>query len=189
MPLSSTNSVTVAPAGSTARTDRARTSSRVTTLTPRVDGDDPPSGTRCFLPRKPGHRGRAGSGSRPQLRTPNGQGTHLNVTIRPLPASPVHLKMSARPDDASRDAAGGPWQRLRQGLRKTRDILTADLGDLIRSRRQIDASVLEEIEARLLQSDAGVDTTAAIIDALSAALKRNELDSLEAVLGALNRHL
>lgn len=97
--------------------------------------------------------------------------------------------MSARPDDASRDAAGGAWQRLRQGLRKTRDILTADLGDLIRSRRQIDASVLEEIEARLLQSDAGVDTTAAIIDALSAALKRNELDSLEAVLGALNRHL
>src|SRR5690606_34186268 len=100
MPLSSTNSVTVAPAGSTARTDRARTRSRVTTLTPRVDGDDPRSGTSCFLPRKPGHRGRAGSGSRPQLRTPNGQGTHLNVTIRPLPASLVRWKKTVGPVEA-----------------------------------------------------------------------------------------
>jgi fused signal recognition particle receptor len=97
--------------------------------------------------------------------------------------------MSARPDDASRDAAGGAWQRLRRGLKKTRDVLTADLGDLIRSRRQIDASVLEEIETRLLQSDAGVDATAAIIDALSGALKRKELDSLDAVLDALGRQL
>jgi fused signal recognition particle receptor len=100
------------------------------------------------------------------------------------------LTPSARPDPKSDSAAApGGWQRLRAGLEKTRRVLTADLGELIRGARQIDANLLEEIESRLLQADAGVEATRAIIDGLTAPLSRHELTDLDAVMAALRAQM
>jgi fused signal recognition particle receptor len=98
--------------------------------------------------------------------------------------------MPARPD-ANTPPAAAPtgWQRLRRGLDKTRRVLTADLGELIRGAQRLDAALLEEIESRLLLADAGVAATRAIIDGLAASLSRNELADYGAVMAALRARM
>ena len=72
------------------------------------------------------------------------------------------------------DADGtGVWRRLRQGLQKTRSVLTADLSDLFSGKHPIDAALLEEIETRLIMADVGIESTAAIVAALQQAVKRS----------------
>ena len=97
--------------------------------------------------------------------------------------------MSSAAPETEATARGGVWQRLRQGLRRTRDGLTGGLADLFLGRKQIDAAVLDEIETRLLLADVGVEATRIIIDALAAAVKRNELADLPAVLRALRAQM
>jgi fused signal recognition particle receptor len=98
--------------------------------------------------------------------------------------------MPARPESKLPAAAApGGWQRLRRGLEKTRAVLTADLGDLVRGDKRIDAALLEEIESRLLLADAGVEATRAIIDGVSAPLARHELGDLDAVMAALRARM
>ena len=99
------------------------------------------------------------------------------------------MTLPARPDPKSPSAAPGGWQRLRQGLEKTRRVLTADLGELMRGVKRIDAGLLEEIESRLLLADAGVDTARAIIDGLAAPLARNELADFAAVMNTLRAQM
>jgi fused signal recognition particle receptor len=98
------------------------------------------------------------------------------------------LTLSARSDPKSAAAAGG-WRLLRSGLEKTRRVLTADLGELVRGAKSIDAALFEEIESRLLRADAGVEATRAIMDGLSAELARRELSDLNAVLAALRTRM
>ncbi len=93
------------------------------------------------------------------------------------------------PRPESRTDSPGMWQRLRRGLAKTREGMTAGLSDLFRAKRQIDAGLLEEIEARLLMADVGVDTTRVLIDALNGAVKRREVEDLEAVYASLRTHM
>lgn len=97
--------------------------------------------------------------------------------------------MSSAAPKSTATAPAGVWQHLRQGLRRTRDGLTGGLGDLFLGAKQIDASVLDEIETRLLQADVGVEATGAIVGSLGAALKRNELGDLAAVIHALRTQL
>ena len=59
----------------------------------------------------------------------------------------------------------GLLDRLRAGLRRTRDALTGNLARLVRGRR-IDEDLLEEIEEALIESDLGVRTTEIQIDLL-----------------------
>lgn len=67
---------------------------------------------------------------------------------------------------AEEDAAAGPpprgkglFARLKNGLSKTRQILTTDIEDLFSSGKQIDDDFLEELEELLITSDMGVQTT------------------------------
>ncbi len=71
--------------------------------------------------------------------------------------------------------------RLRQGLSKTRDILTTDIDDLFRSNRFDD--LMEELEERLITSDIGVQPAMEIIERVSRKKgKINSADDLKAVL-------
>ena len=95
-----------------------------------------------------------------------------------------HIVSSAAPKTTTA-TPNGVWQRLRQGLRRTREGLTGGLADLFLGAKQIDATVLDEIETRLLLADVGVEATGAITGSLGTALRRNELADLRAVLHAL----
>ena len=75
--------------------------------------------------------------------------------------------------------------KLMRGLRKTRDILTADIRDLIASTRQIDNEILEEIETRLLLSDMGVETTQSIITETNRRIEIGEISDVNTLIRTL----
>ena len=87
--------------------------------------------------------------------------------------------------ETARKNEGAFWQRLKSGLGKTRSRLAAGVGNLLLGEREIDAGVLEELETALLLTDVGVDATSQIMDALSARVKRRELNDTAALHGAL----
>ncbi len=81
------------------------------------------------------------------------------------------------------------WQRLQQGLAKTRNGLFKDLGSLINQSHKLDHELLEEIEARLLLADVGVDSTLQLIEALQKAIKTNPVSSADQVFEILHKQM
>lgn len=53
----------------------------------------------------------------------------------------------------------GLFSKLKRGLAKTRDILTADIEDVFAGKKKLDDDMLEEIEELLITSDIGVQTS------------------------------
>lgn len=70
---------------------------------------------------------------------------------------------------SSNDApnSSGIFSRLKKGLSKTRKILTTDIDELFTGKKQLDDSVLEELEERLITADIGVRTTMDLIERIS----------------------
>lgn len=79
----------------------------------------------------------------------------------------------------------GMLSRLRLGLEKTRSKLFSGIEDLFKSGKSIDAGLLEEIETRLLMADLGVESTTNIIDTLTRAMDRNELNNMDQLMATL----
>ena len=61
----------------------------------------------------------------------------------------------------------GFFSRLKQGLSKTREVLTTDIDELFTGSRKIDDELLEELEEMLITSDIGVSTAMDIMDTIS----------------------
>jgi fused signal recognition particle receptor len=78
--------------------------------------------------------------------------------------------------------------RLRQRLNRGDSWLTRDLGELVKGRR-IDATILEELETRLLTADVGVEATARILENLRSRVERNELADSTALIRALRESI
>lgn len=81
------------------------------------------------------------------------------------------------------------FQRIRQGLGKTRDNLSSNLADLFSVGKSVDRDLLEEIETTLLMADVGVTATSEIIDSLTAKLERKQLKDGQALKQALKNEL
>ncbi|HNR22390.1 MAG TPA: signal recognition particle-docking protein FtsY [Steroidobacteraceae bacterium] len=82
------------------------------------------------------------------------------------------------------NAREGFFKRLRAKLNKPNSWLSYDLANLFRG-REIDEVALEELEARLLTADVGVEATEQILEALAQRAARKELDDVEALVDAL----
>lgn len=80
---------------------------------------------------------------------------------------------------------GGFWRRLKSGLRKTRGQLAEGVGNLLLGEKEIDDSVMEELETALLITDVGTETTREIMTELAGRVKRRELNDTLALHGAL----
>ena len=59
------------------------------------------------------------------------------------------------------------FERLKKGLSKTREILSTDIDELFTGKREIDDSLLEELEELLITSDIGVQTSMDLIQKIS----------------------
>ncbi len=81
--------------------------------------------------------------------------------------------------------SGGIWQRFRRGLGKTRSQLASGVGNLILGEREIDETVLDDLETALLVTDVGVETTTEIMAQLRERVSRKELNNTQALHGAL----
>jgi fused signal recognition particle receptor len=76
-------------------------------------------------------------------------------------------------------------ERLRAGLRRTRDVLNADVVDLARGRRPLQPEDLDAIEERLLAADFGLSATQAameVVRARSAEVWTSGLPAIRALL-------
>ena len=60
----------------------------------------------------------------------------------------------------------GLFDKLKQGLKKTKDLLRKDVRDLFKAGEILDEELLERFEARMLKTDMGVAATTALIEEL-----------------------
>jgi fused signal recognition particle receptor len=74
--------------------------------------------------------------------------------------------------------------RMRAKINRPGSWLSYDLANLVPG-RQIDAEVLDELEARLLTADVGVEATGQILDDLRKRVARQELDDVDKLIAAL----
>jgi fused signal recognition particle receptor len=85
-------------------------------------------------------------------------------------------------------ASKGFFARLKASLSRGGVSLARDLKALVGARR-IDASIMDDLETRLLQADVGVDATTAVLTELQRKVARNELNDVDALLAALKSQL
>ena len=81
------------------------------------------------------------------------------------------------------------FERLKSGLKKTKEGLVGRIDALVLGKKVIDADTLEELEEILITSDIGVKTTVELIRTLEQRLGRNELKDGEALRGALKEEI
>ena len=80
-------------------------------------------------------------------------------------------------------------ERLKNGLRKTRDNLTKNLMTLLKGKKEIDEALSEELEAQLLLADVGIETTQIILQRLTDTAKHSQLKDEAALLSHLKHEL
>lgn len=81
---------------------------------------------------------------------------------------------------------GGLFASLKRGLSRTHNILSTDIRDLVKLKREIDDDLLEEIEEQLLVADLGVEATRHIISDLTRRVSRQQLSDGDALLEAMH---
>ncbi len=96
---------------------------------------------------------------------------------------------AVEPEPAPEEPQVSVFERIRQGLGKTRATLSTGLSDLFAVGKKIDEDLLEEIETTLLMADVGVTATSEIIESLTDKLERNQLKDGAALRQALRNEL
>ena len=84
---------------------------------------------------------------------------------------------TAPPPPAAPPPSRGVFQRLKDGLSRTRQVLTTDIDKLFVGKRQIDDELMEELEEILITADIGVKTATDLIQRISAKFSSEKLDS------------
>jgi fused signal recognition particle receptor len=79
--------------------------------------------------------------------------------------------------------------RFKKGLSRTRDILNADVGDLMRGRRPLEPADLDAIEEALLAADMGLPAVQEAMEVLRARSREVWTDGREAMRGLLRDEL
>ena len=79
----------------------------------------------------------------------------------------------------------GFFQKLKEGLTKTRDELISKVDDIFGNYVKIDDDLFDELEEALITSDIGVDTSLYLIDALKDKIKEKKIKEVSEVKGAL----
>jgi len=105
------------------------------------------------------------------------------VTAAPEPQAAPESQAAAEP------AKQGFFSRLKAGLKRTRDSFAGGLGTLLLGKKTIDQALLDDLETTLLSADVGMKSTTAILNELTARLKRNQLADSGALYDALREIL
>jgi fused signal recognition particle receptor len=103
----------------------------------------------------------------------------------PAPAPPTRAPAQVIPFPAPERARKGA--ALIPGLQRTRSGFIARLGEIFAGKKQIDPSVVDEIEKVLLTADIGVRTSQKLLEEIRSSLSRSELADPDAVWAFLRR--
>ena len=83
----------------------------------------------------------------------------------------------------------GFFGRMKQAVARTRESFNSKIEDIVSLTRTVDESALEDLEAALISSDIGVQTTTEILDALRERAKRQAIEGGEELRGLLKMSL
>ena len=81
------------------------------------------------------------------------------------------------------------FDRMKQAVSRTRESLSSKIEGIVALTRTVDESSLEDLEAALLTSDLGVQTTARILDALRDRARRQAIEGGEELRDLLKQEL
>ena len=100
-------------------------------------------------------------------------------------ASPAPALVPAAPEVDAPKARGNWFQRLRSGLSRSSSAISESITSIF-TKRKLDAAALEDFEDTLIKADLGLETAAAITDALRSGRYDKEIgeDEVRAVLAA-----
>lgn len=84
---------------------------------------------------------------------------------------------------------GGFFQKLKDGLSKTRDNFTDKVNEILGNYITIDEDLYEELEEVLITSDIGVETSLYVIDKLRERIKQEKINEVSMVTDCLKRVL
>ncbi|MBQ1935877.1 MAG: signal recognition particle receptor subunit alpha, partial [Clostridia bacterium] len=79
----------------------------------------------------------------------------------------------------------GFFDRMKEGLKKTRNGFTEQVNQVLRSFTKVDEDLLEELLELLIMADVGMETAENIIDRLRDEIKTNRISEPEQVKSAL----
>ena len=83
----------------------------------------------------------------------------------------------------------GFFDKLKQGLGKTKTSFDEKINNVFSSFRKVDEDFLEELEEILIMSDIGMDTSVKIVDKLRNTIKRKNIKDEEEVKNALRKEM
>ena len=75
----------------------------------------------------------------------------------------------------------GFFDKLKEGLDKTKQTLNEKINDVFANFRKVDEDLLDELEEALIMSDIGIETSTKIIDELRTRIKKENIQDEEAV--------
>jgi fused signal recognition particle receptor len=84
---------------------------------------------------------------------------------------------------------GSLGERVRHGLRRTRELMDDGLGAILAIARPVDEAMLEELEETLIAADLGAATAGAFVKRVRDEVKRGRVVSTQDVRAALHRFL
>lgn len=83
----------------------------------------------------------------------------------------------------------GFFDKLKQGLSKTKHSLDERMNDIFSNFRKVDEELLEELEEALIMSDMGMETSVKIINELRNRIKKEKIETEEDVRNALREEM
>jgi len=83
----------------------------------------------------------------------------------------------------------GFFERLKEGMGKTRDSLSDKMNNVFSNFRKVDEELLEELEEILIMSDIGVETSVEIISRLRDRIKKEKIEDEQDVKRALKEEM
>jgi len=101
----------------------------------------------------------------------------------------IFRKKEGNQDNKHAGQEKGFFQRLQEGLSKTRSGLIGRLDRLFLGKKEITDELLEELEEVLFTSDIGVVTTQELINSVQDKVARKELSNTEALKSMLRDHI
>ena len=83
----------------------------------------------------------------------------------------------------------GFFDKLKNGLNKTKESINEKINDVFSNFRKVDEGFLEELEEALIMSDIGIETSTKIISNLRERMKKEKIEDQEQVKEALREEI
>ncbi len=110
-------------------------------------------------------------------KTPSEEIQEINEEVQRCETSEITEETSPQPK--------GFFQRLKDGLSKTRNALSSGLDTVLSAFTKVDEELLEELEEALIMADVGVETSLYIIGELRRKIKEDKIKEVEDVKGSI----